>query len=138
MIDADVTGLIKNMSCISQILFGFTKIIDVFDLVISSDLLSTLPLFLPAAQRNDLLHSDEDNVAMKAIFDHVAIVKNIADSYCLISDYEHLVVDNKLHIEYIPLLCGAMLPPPSKTWTWNIALRPELYNNKDVFSRVGA
>ena len=138
IVSADVTGLINKTPCARSQMFSIAQMTEVFDLAISSNLLSTIPLFLHNSQGKEPIACGWAELSRQAIVDHMINIQEISNKYCLIADFEHLVIDDGLRIERMPLLGCAMLPPPCKTWTWNIALRPEIFKNKDVYSRVGA
>ena len=138
MVEADISGIINNFSRNSHSKFDISKFEYKYDLAISSNMLSQIPLYLHDALNTMKLGCNEETIKRRAIIDHIITIKSISHHHCLISDYEHYITNNELIVDTKDLLYGIMLPPPSETWTWNLALRPELFQNKDVYSRVGA
>ena len=138
MIEADITGLINTNTINIRKDFDITQMSKNFDLAISSNVLSQLPLFLHNSLNSTLLSNEDAATERQVIVSHISNIRMMADRYCLISDYEHYIIDDELRAEHVDLFCGVMLPPPSETWTWSIALRPEVFRNKDVYSHVGA
>lgn len=134
-IEADITGLIEKTTTEPlNARFGGQQ----FDLAISANILSQLPLFANKSTIKSMEYQSDSELARAIISSHIAGIRSIASTTCLITDIERISVDGLNQIDRSDLLHGVTLPPPTEIWRWDLAPRPELSNDYDVYSRVGA
>lgn len=107
-----------------------------FDLAISANLLSQLPLLATAwCQHHDRSGSYYDPAMdMSMIFAaHLDALRALAPVACLITDCEtrlYAAEDGRV-LESQPLLPGLVLPPPEFSWLWHLAPHPEEHPHVD-------
>ncbi|MFP5223212.1 MAG: hypothetical protein ACLGSA_13055 [Acidobacteriota bacterium] len=136
----DVTGTLESLALADDIpADGPRALRDLIrreapDLLVSANILSQLPLLplrrLEAAGRH--ARRDLDAFASRLMEDHLRLLEESPGTACLITDISWHGTSG---IEY-PLR-GMELPPPVRSWTWNVAPRPELSRDRDVFHEVG-
>lgn len=109
------------------------------DLVISANLLSQLPLpllGLLARKCPDLEPAALERLARDLVSAHLAWLGRFGCRVCLVTDVERLKVRGGTILESEDPLFGAVLPAPERTWTWDMAPRPELWPDADARHRV--
>ena len=109
------------------------------DLVISSNLLSQLPLLLlDRLEASAPWITAEDRLAFaRSVVDHhLALLQHQTGRVCLISEVLRLFHDNERPIDKADPLFGAAILYEGEEWWWDIAPRPELAKDTDVRLRV--
>lgn len=104
------------------------------DLAVSANILSQLPLLPLRRLESAGAHTPQelDAFAQRLMADHVSLLESCPGAACLLTDirwHGTAGVENPLR--------GVVLPPPVRTWTWNVAPRPEISRDRDVFHEVG-
>ena len=104
------------------------------DLTVSANILSQLPL-IPVkrlAATGKYRPEELEAFARGLLEEHLALLHRLTGTTCLITDTAWLdgdKVTDPLH--------GISLNAPTRTWTWNIAPRPEIRPDRDVAHQVG-
>lgn len=143
LIDADISGVAEVVYGLSQLPPPEPKpdaaLIKDADLVISSNLLSQLPL-APLAwleRRHPGFGGEARQAFARAVIDHhLALLQHHDGQVCLISEVMRLIHDLDRPLEKIDPLFGAALMYEGEEWWWEIAPRPELSRDFDVRLRV--
>ncbi|KAF0234187.1 MAG: hypothetical protein FD177_1099 [Desulfovibrionaceae bacterium] len=104
------------------------------DLIVSANILSQLPLLPLRRLKASGLHAplELEAFASRLLAEHVSLLEACPGTACLIADirwHGTSGIENPLR--------GALLPPPVRTWTWNVAPRPEISRDHDVYHEVG-
>jgi len=104
------------------------------DLLVSANILSQLPLLPLRRLESSGLHPQPelDAFAARLLEEHVRLLHEHSGTACLISDirwHGTSGIGNPLRF--------VALPPPVRTWIWNVAPRPEISRECDVFHEVG-
>lgn len=109
-----------------------------FDLVVSVNLLSQLPV-LPLAHLDDgWTEAQRELLARRMIADHLDWLSGFSARVALLGDVERLVCRDDEIKERIDTLHGIALPPGETEWIWNLAPRPEQDPHHDIRLRVRA
>lgn len=140
LVTLDVTGVLDALAdgrdipdCAPQALGALLRG-DAPDLTVSANILSQLPL-LPLRRLEALgthLPRELDAFATRLLANHVSLLESCPGAACLLADIRW---HGTAGIE--DPLRGVLLPPPVRTWTWNVAPRPEISRDRDVFHEVG-
>ena len=103
------------------------------DLVVSANILSQLALLPVKYLAVTKGHSQEglEAYAKSLAEEHLAWLTHFSGSVCLITDTASFLASQRQD-----LLPGISLPEPSRTWTWNIAPRPEAHPHHDLTHSV--
>jgi len=104
------------------------------DLIVSANILSQLPLLPLRRLEATGLHAQPEleAFASRLMEEHVRLLQDGPGTACLIADirwHGTSGIENPLR--------SVALPPPVRTWTWNVAPRPEISRDRDVFHEVG-
>lgn len=104
------------------------------DLVVSANILSQLPLLPLRRLEAAGLHSPREleAFASRLLEEHVRLLRDGPGAACLLTDIRWHGTAG-----IADPLRGTPLPPPVRTWTWNVAPRPEISRDHDVFHEVG-
>lgn len=104
------------------------------DLLISANILSQLPLLPLRRLEASGLHAQPelDAFAASLLEEHARLLQEHSGTACLISDIRWHGISG-----IVDPLRGVVLPPPVRTWIWNVAPRPEISRECDVFHEVG-
>ena len=101
-----------------------------YDLAISANLLSQLPVLpLDVIERQDrhgrYSIAERERFCRGLIEAHQAWFGAVAEIPCLFSDIVSQVFDRERRGQAESVLHGLEMPPPDRTWTWDIAPHPE-------------
>lgn len=111
-----------------------------FDLVVSCNLLSQLPL-LPlealARRRPSLPQAERDRLAHGLVAAHVRWLTDIAPVAALFSDTDSRWIDRSgAVVGHESSLWGTAMPAPDRSWLWTIAPAPEQDSDLDLHHTV--
>jgi len=121
LIEADVTGVVGPLSRGEMVLPNPPEIGE-FDLALSANLLSQLPLLL----LDHVPEDERDRFARALVASHWNWVRSLAPVAALFSDAESIWRDPRTGAEQRDSTLWGVEPPPSdETWTWNLAPAPE-------------
>jgi hypothetical protein len=108
------------------------------DLVISANLLSQLPI-LPIAWYEERDRTVPPDLGRRIVASHLAGLARLRTRVCLVTDVEQVEMDRAGGIvDRIDLLHGARLPPPDRTWDWELAPFGEAERHTRLVHRVWA
>jgi hypothetical protein len=136
LMEADLTGLIHD--ALAGRLPGHPASVPFRalrpDLTVSANVLSQLPLF-PVRLLEKAGHPREALTALarRIVEEHLAWLESLPGVALLITDTAW-----RTDTDVEDPLCGVATPPPLRTWTWNIAPRPEVWPDMDVAHDVAA
>jgi len=104
------------------------------DLIVSANILSQLPLLPLRRLEAAGLHSPREleAFASRLMEEHVGLLQYSPGTGCLITDIRWHGTSG-----IVNPLRGVELPQPVRTWTWNVAPRPEISPDCDVLHEVG-
>jgi hypothetical protein len=108
------------------------------DLVISANLLSQLPI-LPIAWCEERRRTVPPDLGQRIVASHLAGLSRLRTRICLVTDVEQVELDRDGEVvDRIDLLHGAQLPPPDRTWDWELAPFGEAGRHTRLVHRVRA
>ncbi|WP_029009991.1 hypothetical protein [Azospirillum halopraeferens] len=107
-----------------------------FTFAVSCNLLSQIPL-MPRDAIERRRRDDGDAFARALASAHVAWLRRVAPVAGLFTDIESLWLKDGALAGREDSLWGAALPPPDRTWTWDIAPAPEEDRRLDLRHTVG-
>lgn len=104
------------------------------DLVVSANILSQLPLLPLRRLEATGLHAQPEleAFASRLLGEHIRLLQDGPGAACLLAD-----IGWNGTAGIVDPLRGTPLPPPVRTWTWNVAPRPEISRDHDVSHEVG-
>lgn len=104
------------------------------DLVVSANILSQLPLLPLRRLEATGLHAQPEleAFASRLLAEHVRVLHDGPGTTCLLADIRWNGTAG-----IVNPLRGMELPPPVRTWIWNVAPRPEISRDHDVSHEVG-
>lgn len=104
------------------------------DLTVSANVLSQLPLAPARAMaRRGAGPEQVEAFSREIVSAHLDLLRRFSGVRLLLTDTAWITGPS-----VIDPLHGAALPAPLRTWTWEIAPRPETYPDRDVVHEVGA
>lgn len=110
-----------------------------FDFAVSCNLLSQLPLLpLEALEKRGVPEGERGAFAQALIRGHVEWLRSSAAVAALFSDVETQWLKDGRVVERAESLWGVALPPPERTWIWDIAPRGEQDRRHDQRHTVAA
>lgn len=113
--------------------------LDDADLVISSNLLSQLPLIPMQYLRRKKSKLNEENIvefAQSIIRAHLKFLDTCPGTICLISEIERQVYDGQRILKTEDPLWGQSLDLDGEAWFWNIAPKSEISRDYEIRNRV--
>lgn len=140
LVTLDVTGTLAALAhgpdipdCTPHALLDLLKR-EAPDLIVSANILSQLPLLPLRRLEATGLHAQPEleAFASRLLAEHVRLLEACPGTPCLLADirwHGTSGIENPLR--------GIELPPPVRTWTWNVAPSPEISRDHDVFHEVG-
>ena len=143
----DVTGVLKEahaLAGIKRALEGTERkpeffLEDGFDLIISANILSQLPLApvrYASRRRNRAEPWRVREFSRRLMVDHLDWLASFAGHVCLISDLERLYCDGEDVVSRKGSLWGVALPEGGQEWMWELGPKPEIDPRHDVRHRV--
>ena len=147
LLQLDVTGIVAQIHRmargrqpvqIPQYQPGFF-LNDGFDLVVSANILSQLPVIPNGYMSRRIKTWSDDHLAdfsRRLVENHLHWLASFPGLVCLIADLERLKYDGSKLISREESLWGISLPPGGREWRWNLALRPEMDFRLDIRHRV--
>ena len=112
---------------------------DGFDLVVSSNILSQLPVIPNAfASRRVGIFTDGQmaDFSRRLVENHLDWLSAFPHTVCLIADLERLQYEGLRLIRREESLWGVALPKGGREWSWDLAPRPEIDFRLDIRHRV--
>jgi len=108
------------------------------DLTVSVNLASQLPLAVLRLLGSRLEEAAQDRLAREIIEAHFAALARLPGRVCVVCDARWERVEKGRITAVTDALYGARPPAPERTWTWNIAPRPEESPSSDRRNQVWA
>ncbi|HYH39439.1 MAG TPA: hypothetical protein VD860_14545 [Azospirillum sp.] len=134
LVEADLSGALAGMPA-----GGTPPDLGRFDAAVSCNLLSQLPLLpVEALERRGMAEAERAAFARALVEGHVAWLRASAPVAALFTDVETEWVEGGRVVAREDSLWGAALPPPDRSWTWDIAPRGEQERRCDLRHRVAA
>ena len=112
---------------------------DGFDLVVSANILSQLPLSplrYASRRENRPIPRQVRAFARRLVVNHLDWLASFAGNVCLISDLERLYCEGENVVCREGSLWGVDLPQGGREWMWDLDPQPEIEPNYDVRHRV--
>lgn len=143
----DITGIVKEVHALApgvralgapECKLDFFQG-DEFDLVVSANILSQLPLNPVRYATRRLRRSAPRRVkefSRRLVINHLDWLASFAGNVCLISDLERLYCDGENVVCRQESLWGVDLPEGGRKWIWDLAPKPEIEPNYDVRHQV--
>ncbi len=143
----DITGIVKMVHAMARRGRGLDVpertpeffLEDGFDLVVSANVLSQLPLAPVnyATHRNRKLTPEETKAfSRRLVINHLDWLASFAGNVCLMSDLERQYSDGENVVCRERSLWGVELPEGGREWLWDLAPMPEIEPKFDVRHRV--
>lgn len=134
LVEADLSGALAGMPE-----GGTPPDLGRFDAAVSCNLLSQLPLLpVEALETRGVPEAERAAFARALVEGHVAWLRASARVAALFTDVEMEWVEDGRTVARRDSLWGVALPPPDRTWVWEIAPRGEQERRRDVRHRVAA
>ena len=133
LVEADLTGLAPMALATARGRAGLPRPVPVPDLsfglrpdfTVSANLASQLPIPLARLLRRRLTEPVLDALGQELIAAHFAALARLPGRVCLVCDASWQLVEDGRITAMTDILEGLRPPLPDRTWTWDIAPRPE-------------